>query len=62
MWNELFACTANVYAWEVKTGTTHQADFAVSLTEYVETLPKNSKSRRILFASDDVDDGDANSL
>jgi hypothetical protein len=60
MWNELIACTATVYAWEIRTTSTHQAEFALSLREYVEGLPKNSKSRRILFASDDVDNDDDN--
>jgi hypothetical protein len=41
-----------VYAWEVKTEPSRNAEFALSITEYAEMIPPNSKSRRVLLAND----------
>jgi hypothetical protein len=60
MWNDLIACTAYVYAWNVEIRNTPNADLALSMNDYVDRLPKHSKSRRILFASDDIHEDDDN--
>lgn len=53
MWNELIACTVYVYAWEIQTRETHNADFAMSFTEYQDMLNQKSKLRQISFPNND---------